>query len=156
MKKSILGLAILAVACVAAPPAFAQADAASEIIALERKALDGLAAGNLDPLLAACDAEVTYFHVMTQQRLDGLASLKTLVEPYRGQSLYDSYEMFEPKVQVVGDAAVLSYILVQRRGSTSSRWNGTQVYQKKDGRWRVIHTHWSQTAPAPGTPAAAR
>ncbi len=155
MLKGILGLAILAAACTAAP-AFAQTDAASEIIALERKALDGWAEGNPDPLLAACDAGVTYFHVMTLQRLDGLASVKALVEPFRGQSLYDSYEMSEPKVQVVGDAAVLSYILVQRRGSTSSRWNGTQVYQKKDGRWRVIHTHWSQTAPAPGTPAAAR
>lgn len=154
MKKCILVLAIAAAACATAAPALAQSDTAAEIIALERKALDGWAQGNPDPLLAACDPDVTYFHVMTTRRLDGLAALKGLVEPFRGRSLYESYEMFEPKVQAAGDLAVLSYILLQRNGSATARWNGTQVYQKKAGQWRVIHTHWSQTSAPPGSAEA--
>lgn len=156
MKTLTLILSIAAAVCATASPALSQTDTASEIIALERQALDGWVQGNPDPLLAMCDADVTYFHVMTQKRLDGLAALKALVEPFRGQSLYEAYEMSEPKVHVSGDVAVLSYILVQRRGSDSGRWNATQVYQRKGGHWRVVHTHWSQTSPPAPTSTASR
>jgi len=93
------------------------------------------------------DTEITYFHVMSEKRLDGFAAVKALVDPYRGRPLYDGYDMLEPKVQVAGEVAVLTYILVQRRGLVTNRWNSTQVYQRKAGGWRLIHSHWSQNAP---------
>jgi len=124
-------------------------DTMSEIVALERKAMDGWLQGNPDPLLAMADADITYFHVMTEKRVDGRATLKALIEPFRGRALFDSYDMLEPRVQVAGDAAVLTYILLRRTGSVTSRWNATQIYQRKAEGWRVIHTHWSQTAPPP-------
>jgi ketosteroid isomerase-like protein len=124
-------------------------DTMSEIVALERKAMDGWLQGNPDPLLAMADADITYFHVMTENRVDGRAALKALIEPFRGRALFDSYDMLEPRVQVAGDAALLTYILLRRTGSVTSRWNATQIYQRKAEGWRVIHTHWSQTAPPP-------
>ena len=93
------------------------------------------------------DPQITYFHVMTDKRLDGLAALKALYEPYRGMPLYDSYEITDPKVQAAGDMAILTYIMVRHNGSVTTRWNATQVYQKKPQGWRVIHSHWSQTKP---------
>jgi hypothetical protein len=122
-------------------------DTSAEIIALERKVLDGWVQGNPEPALAVSDTEITYFHVMSEKRLDGFAAVKALVDPYRGRPLYDGYDMLEPKVQVAGEVAVLTYILVQRRGLVTNRWNSTQVYQRKAGGWRLIHSHWSQNAP---------
>lgn len=147
MKKTILALSLAAALAGTATTAVAGPDTAAEIVALERKALDGWIQGNPEPALSMSDADITYFHVMTEKRLDGLTALKALVEPFRGRPLFDSYEMVEPKVQAVGDMAVLTYILVQRFGSMTSRWNGTHVYQRKPEGWRVIHSHWSQNAP---------
>ena len=62
--------------------------------------------------------------------------------------LFDSYEMAGPKVQTSGDIAVLTYILVRHTGSATSRWNATQVYQRKKEGWRIIHSHWSATKPS--------
>jgi ketosteroid isomerase-like protein len=146
VKTTILALSIVTALAGAPTPARVAADPAPEIIALERKALDGLAQGNPDTLLALSDADISYFHVMTGQRLDGASAVKSLVEPYRGRALFESYEMIRPRVQVAGDVAVLTYILLQRGGGTVAQWNGTQVYQRKAEGWRIVHTHWSQTA----------
>lgn len=148
-KMSILfSTAVAAVALCGLPAlVLAAADPASEVIALERKAMDGWAQGNPDPFLASADPEITYFHVMHEKRLEGLASVKALVEPYRGKPLFDSYEMLEPKVQAAGDVAVLTYILLRRNGTATSRWNATEVFRRKAGGWRLIHSHWSQTTP---------
>jgi hypothetical protein len=152
LKKTIPALSIVAALFATPAPAAPRPDTASEIIALERAALDGWLAGNPEPSLALSDPEITYFHVMTEKRVDGLPALKAVVEPFRGRRLYVSYDMLDPKVQVGGDMAVLTYILLRHTASAASRWNATQVYQKKAAGWRVIHTHWSQTAP-PLTPA---
>jgi ketosteroid isomerase-like protein len=118
---------------------------AREILALERTTLDGWQVGNPDPLLAISDPDITYIHVVTDRRLEGLAAVKALFEPYRGQPLFDSYEMAEPKVQASGDTAVLTYTLVRHVGTATTRWNATQVYQRKKEGWRIIHSHWSAT-----------
>lgn len=128
--------------------ASADADTASEILALERRALDGWQKGDPDPLLAMLDPDITYIHTVAGQRLNGAAAVKALFEAYRGRPLFDSYEIVEPRVQVAGDTAVLTYLLVQRVGGAANRWYGTQVYQRRKEGWRVIHTHWSAAAAA--------
>ena len=151
MKKPILACAVVAALCGVLAAAGQSEVAAREVLALERKTLDGWQMGNPDPLLAISDPEITYFHVVTDQRLDGLPALKALFETYRGRPLFDSYEMAEPKVQASGDTAVLTYILVRHVGTATTRWNSTQVYQRKKEGWRIIHSHWSVTKP-PLTP----
>jgi ketosteroid isomerase-like protein len=148
MKTAILACAVtvaLSGVLAAADPSDA---AAREILALERKALDGWQVGNPDPTLEICDPEITYFHAVVDKRIDGLPALKALFETYRGMPLFDSYEMAEPKVQASGDTAVLTYLVVWHVGTATTRWNATQVYQRKKEGWRVIHSHWSRTKPA--------
>jgi ketosteroid isomerase-like protein len=148
MKSLILAGAAAAAVCGMLAAADGSEAAAREVLALERKTLDGWQMGNPDPLLAVSDPEITYFHVVTDKRLDGLPALRALFEAYRGRPLFDSYEMAEPKVQSSGDIAVLTYILVRHVGTATSRWNATQVYQRKKEGWRIIHSHWSATRPA--------
>jgi len=119
------------------------ADPAQEILALERRAMDGWLTGNPDPQLAIADSQITYIHAVADQRVDGLPALKDLFESYRGTRLYDSYDILNPKVQVCGDVVVLTYLLARHNGDATTFWNSTQVYQMKKEGWRVIHSHWS-------------
>lgn len=145
MKKIILICTAAAALCSMAAAEDSNAQTARELLALERQAMDGWAKGNPDPLLAISDPDITYFHIMTDKRLDGLPAVRALYEGFRGTPLFDSYDIVDPKVQVSGDVAVLTYIFVRRNGEATSRWNATQVYQKKKEGWRVIHSHWSMT-----------
>lgn len=144
MKQSILSLAV-ATALSGVLAAADQNEATTrEVLALERRTLDGWTAGNPDPLLAISDPEITYIHAVVGKRLDGLPALRALFESYRGRPLFDSYEMADSKVQSTGDTAILTYILVRHVGTATTRWNGTQVYQRKKEGWRIIHSHWSE------------
>jgi ketosteroid isomerase-like protein len=55
-------------------------------------------------------------------------------------------------VDRAGEAAILTYNLVSygRRadgGAVVARWNSTAVYRLIDGRWKILHSHWSFTRP---------
>ena len=149
MKSLILAGAAAAAVCGMLAAADGSEATAREVLALERTTLDGWQMGNPDPLLAISDPEITYFHVVTDKRLDGLPAVKALFEGYRGRPLFDSYEMADPKVQSSGDTAVLTYTLVRHVGTATTRWNATQVYQRKKEGWRIIHSHWSATRAEP-------
>jgi hypothetical protein len=145
MKSLVLACAVAAALGGMLAAADGNEATAREVLALERTALDGWQVGNPDPLLAISDPEITYFHVVTDKRLEGLPALKALFEGYRGRPLFDSYEMEAPRVQAGGDTAILTYTLVRHLGAATTRWNSTQVYQRKKEGWRIVHSHWSAT-----------
>ena len=149
MKTTILACTVAA----AMGGLFAYQDSAApterELIAMERASMDGWLKGDSGPMLSAADQDITLFHIMTQQRLDGVEAVKALYAPYAGRPLFDSYRIENPKVQAGGDMAILSYQLATQNGGVTRRWNATEVYQKKRAGWRVIHSHFSTTAGAP-------
>ena len=63
--------------------------------------------------------------------------------------------MIDPKVQRSGDLAVLTFNLVnygaQLDGGPKSivRWNATEVFQRLNGSWKIVHSHWSDVKPVP-------
>jgi hypothetical protein len=120
------------------------ADISSQVIAMERQSMEGWLKGDAEPMLSKMDPEITYFHEITGKRLEGIAAVRQMCEPYRGRPLFDSYEMDGPKVRTAGDVSILSYQLVTHNGSTVARWNMTEIYQRKAEGWRVIHMHNSQ------------
>jgi ketosteroid isomerase-like protein len=120
------------------------ADPTQEILALERQAMDGFLKGDPDPQLAIADPEITCFHEVFDKRIEGLAALKEAYAPYRGVPLFESYEILNPKVQVAGDVAILTYRLAQHNAAATNYWNGTLVYRKRAEGWRLIHSHWSR------------
>ena len=118
------------------------------VIALERAALDRWGKGDPSGPLELCADEVTYFDPDLEHRLNGLESLRRLLAPLKGKIRIERYEMIDPRVQVHGPVAVLTYNLVDYvpgpDGSlTRSCWNSTEVYRRAKGKWRIIHSHWS-------------
>ena len=121
-------------------------DIVATIIALERAALDRWGKGDPSGYLEISAPEVVYFDPFVERRLDGLEALTRYYEALRGKVRIDRDELINPKVQVCGEVAVLTFNLVSHIGETQKRWNCTEVYRREpDGRWRIIQTHWSYT-----------
>lgn len=126
---------------------------ASEIIALERAALDRWGRGDPDGYIELYADDVTYFDPMQEKRLDGRAALRTMLAPIRGLVHIARYDMIDPKVQRSGDLAVLTYNLVSYSKPpngpevVAARWNSTQVFRRTGGAWKTIHVHWSYVKP---------
>jgi ketosteroid isomerase-like protein len=58
--------------------------------------------------------------------------------------------VLEPEMQRHGDVMVLTYRL-HTEGTLDGKqadtdWNSTSVYARVQGRWQMIHSHWSLTA----------
>lgn len=131
-----------------------------EIVRLERAALDRWGRGDPEGFLGTYAPEITYFDPMQPKRVNGLTTMRKLYGPIAGKVHVDSYDMIEPKVQRYGDMAVLTYNLVSRSRSPDgqpreTRWNSSSVYHRFGRDWRMIHSHWSFTAPAQQSSPAA-
>ena len=122
------------------------------IIALERGALDRWVQGGPWRVPRALRSRRDVFRPHARPargrpgRHDGAARAD------QGTFKADGYEMIAPKVHRAGTMAVLTYNLVSRgRGPDGkamvARWNSTAVYAQVDGRWKIVHSHWSFTQP---------
>ena len=118
------------------------------ILALERAALDRWGKGDPTGFLEISAPDVVYFDPYLERRIDGLDALTRYYEALRGKVHVDRYELINPKAQLCGDVAVLTFNYVSYTGEKQNRWNCTEVYRRTDGAWRIIQTHWSFTQPS--------
>jgi ketosteroid isomerase-like protein len=127
-----------------------------EIMDLERSALNRWI--TLDPqgYLDLFTPEVTYFDPTTEKRVDGLEAIQSRLAPIKkmkGMIKDPRYEMIDPKIQRHSDVVLLTFNLVNygklagQPETVLSRWNSTEVYCHIDGKWKIIHSHWSYLKP---------
>jgi ketosteroid isomerase-like protein len=127
-------------------------DIASDVIALERAALDRWGAGDPVGYVELFADDITYFDPLQERRVDGRAAMVALMESIAGKIRVDRYDMMHPVVQQAGDVALLSFNLVSYRTDGGveraiSSWNSTEVYRRTPGGWRIFHSHWSYIRP---------
>ena len=151
MRRLILVITLCPALLLGAHPPSADRPA-DEVIALERAALDRWGRGDPAGFLETYAPEITYFDVATERRLDTLPALTEYYRPLAGRINLPHYEMIGPRVQRHGNVAVLTYNLVSEAvqpdgRQVTVRWNSTSVYARFRRQWRVIHSHWSLTAP---------
>lgn len=128
----------------------AEPDAAEVIVGIERAALERWGRGDPDGFIDISAVEVSYFDPFTAQRLDGISALRSLYDQIRGKISIDRFEMIEPRVQIAGGVAVLTYRFESHGSEGSMRWNTTEVYQQGPAGWKIIHTHWAFHQPKIG------
>ncbi|MDR0576838.1 MAG: nuclear transport factor 2 family protein [Candidatus Accumulibacter sp.] len=117
-----------------------------EIIALETYALRRWCAGDPGGFLEICDGDVVYFDPFIDRRIDGLEALTDYYEAIRGKVRASRFELLDPRVRVIGDAAVLTFNFVSHGSQGDEhRWNCTEVFRRGPSGWRIIQTHWSFT-----------
>lgn len=119
------------------------------IINLEKGALDRWGAGDPSGFLEICAPDVVYFDPTLERRIDGREALGEYYEAIRGKVSIKRYELLNPLVQSIGDAAVLTFNYVSYGGGENEyRWNCTEVYRRSGEDWQIIQTHWSYTIAA--------
>jgi ketosteroid isomerase-like protein len=117
-----------------------------QIIHLEETALRRWCNGDPSGFLEISASDVVYFDPFLEKRIDGLAALTDYYEALRGKIRAERFELLNPLVQRVGNAAVLTFNFVSWGGNENEfRWNCTEVYRQNDARWEIIQTHWSFT-----------
>lgn len=120
-----------------------------EVMTLEMAAMERWRKGDPWGFIGISAPDVTYFDTGTPQRLNGLDALRAEYAQREGQIYYDVMEFIEPRVQVQGEVAVLTYRFfstwLNPDGSILRRtpWNCSEVFARVEGDWRIIHTHWS-------------
>ena len=75
---------------------------ATEIIGMERAALDRWGTGDPSGYLEICAPDVVYFDPFLERRIDGLAGLTAHYDGIRGKIRIDRYELLNPLVQQDG------------------------------------------------------
>lgn len=154
MKIRIAGLALAAL-MVASSPAVAAEDAkvAAEVMALARAQWAAEVGGkSVAEQSAATAADYTEFNPDYPARIDGkeLADRLTAAVVSDGSRTLAA-DMVNPKVQVYGDTAILTYNFVgvtrDKDGkSAPSAAKSTRVYAKLDGKWMLVHANFAPAA----------
>jgi uncharacterized protein (TIGR02246 family) len=120
-----------------------------EVMALEAAAMQRWRSGDPRGFIDISAPDVTYFDTATPQRINGREALAAEYAQREGKIFYDVMDFIDPRAQVHGDMAVLSYRFLStwlnHDGSVSHRtpWNCSEVFVRLDGQWRIVHTHWS-------------
>jgi ketosteroid isomerase-like protein len=124
-----------------------------DVIAMERAALDRWGKGDPQGYLEIMATDVTYFDPMQDKRIDGHAAMVKALEPFTGKIKVARFDMIDPKVQHHGDSALLTFNLISHvpgpdgKERAIARWNSSELYAPVDGRWRIVHSHWSYIKP---------
>ena len=92
--------------------------------------------------------DATYFGAMNPYLMvDPKTNLLPKFEQYAEQYKYLDYQIFNPRVQVYGDTAVLTYTgsFTVSMGGQPMQYTAkmTAVYVKQGNTWRVVHGHES-------------
>jgi uncharacterized protein (TIGR02246 family) len=159
-----LALGLVASCAAPAPDQGGSMDALlEELVRLERAALDRWITLDPDGYLDLFAPDVTYFDPTTERRIVGLTAMQTRLAPMKTMKAPFSdprYEMIEPRVQRHGDVALLTFNLINYGKLADgaerelARWNSTEAYARVEGRWRIIHSHWSYIQPPVKPPAS--
>ena len=151
MWHSTLVLAGVAAMCLAAPARAAE-DIAAKIIATERAGLHASDRGDVQMFLKLSTPDVVYTDPFIEKPIVGIAALTayyaTVFKPTENPTV--TGEMLNEHVQVMGDTAVLTFNYIGRKVDTKEivrHWNAVEVYNKRDGEWRIVNTHWSWNQP---------
>lgn len=126
---------------------------ADTLIAMEKVALDRWGKGDPDGFLEIIAEHYTYFDPFIDSRVDNYEAIKVIYDAIRGQVSIDLFELIDPKVQIEGDIAVLTFNyksygkLSDSTEGERSHWHTTEVFRKFGEDWKLISTHWSFTKP---------
>jgi ketosteroid isomerase-like protein len=117
--------------------------------------LESIFTRDVDTYLATTSDDLgLYEWMVTPHRQDGLPFHIFMIEnAWAGTDVKFRYDLWEPRLQLFGDTAVVSYTFMLSRaengGITHQSHNETRVLVKEDEGWKVVHVHKSPAWDAP-------
>lgn len=120
-----------------------------DVFSIEKRAMERWRNGDPWGFVEITAEDVIYVDPGLTEQIVGLESFTAHMKQAEGQIYFQRSEFIDPKVIVVGDAALLSYnfrsSVIAKDGSIASQtpWNATEVFFRRGGQWKIVHTHWS-------------
>ena len=91
----------------------------------------------------------SYFDGVVTKRIDSHKEIEEVLKSIEGKLFApDGYKFENPRVQLFGDTAILTYQLYAETTLIDMKYNCIEVYHKeKSGEWHVVHSTWSFIRP---------
>lgn len=123
---------------------------AEHIVSLEKQALDQWFNGQTlgyDKLWSR--ESFSYFDGAVTKRIDSHEQIEEVLKTIEGKLFApEGYHFENPRVQLFGDTAVLTFQLYAKTTLIDMKYNCIEVYHKEsNGEWHVIHSTWSFIRP---------
>jgi ketosteroid isomerase-like protein len=117
-----------------------------EILSYEREQADDFNRRDLQALLKQYEDDFVGFSSTKYDRIKGRTALKRTFLHYLDQSPKLRYIIKQPRVQVYGNAAVVTfYWTVELSRDHKVQGRGTHVFVKKGKQWQIAHEHFSKS-----------
>ncbi len=117
-----------------------------ELTGLEKKQVADFNRHEIRALLSHFDRGFVGFSSTRHERISGSAQLSNTFRHYMNVSPKVRYAISDPKVQILGDSAVVSfYWKVQLAPGHAIEGRGTHVYARKGNQWKIVHEHFSRS-----------
>jgi calcium/calmodulin-dependent protein kinase (CaM kinase) II len=119
-----------------------------ELLELTRRLLDSIARADWATYQELCDPTLTAFEPEARGQLVEGMDFHHFYFNLGGARRQHHTTLCAPRVRLMGDAAVVSYVrLNQRVGADGAPYTAafeeTRVWQRQDGRWKHVHFHRS-------------
>jgi calcium/calmodulin-dependent protein kinase (CaM kinase) II len=124
------------------------ADAVQELLELNQRLLDSIAAADWQTYQQLCEPSLTAFEPESQgQLVEGLAFHQFYFNLGGARGAHTT-TMCSPHVRLLGDVAVVAYVRLNQRLDAQaqpvvSAVAETRIWHRQNGRWRHVHFHRS-------------
>ncbi len=129
-----------------------------EIWAVVHRHLKSVFEQDSETYVATTGEDLSLFEwFVTPHRQDGLDFHRFMIDhSWAGSGDY-RYDLLEPRLQLYGDTAIVSYTFMLSRvkaegGIEHRTHNESRVLIKRDGQWQIVHVHKSPAWQAPFEP----
>jgi ketosteroid isomerase-like protein len=119
------------------------------ILSLEKAAMERWRNGDPMGFVEISGDDISYVDPGLTNPILGLDAYRAYMKQVEGKVYYQKSEFIDPKVVMVGDATVLTYnyrssqLTPEGKISSQIPWNATEVYFRREGKWKIAHSHWS-------------
>jgi ketosteroid isomerase-like protein len=122
--------------------------AAQAILAIEKAMARDFNAGKIEQLLGHFHPRVVGFSSTKQERIAGRVAMRRTFDYYHQASSRMKYKIAKPLVQVFDDTAIATFYWTVELGAGRPRHvirgRGSHVFAHKDGKWQIVHEHFSR------------
>jgi hypothetical protein len=149
LMRRVMQLSLIALATLICLPAIAGAGDAEDVIAVTKAQWAADMAKDAEKGSAILADDYTEFNSQFPTRIDGKALATRLTEASSmGSGKVVAAEMANPKVQVYGNVAILTYnyfgVTLGSDGETEPNLaKSTRVYVKTNGKWMLVHANFA-------------
>jgi ketosteroid isomerase-like protein len=151
MKKFAIAFApsLLLVFAFSAASLTAQSEAEKELLAVENRITAAYLSKNLEAFFQDSEEKLSAFHASNPYRIDDRQQIYDALKTFYKDSSPTGLYKLQPRVQIYGDAAVVTYHFVETGGAENNKlyaYDGkqTDVFVRKNGRWTLVHFHSSR------------